>query len=311
MNGCTGTDKYIQILMSTYNGEKYLREQLESIVALQNFEHICVLIRDDGSSDGTVSILEEYHQKYGFEIHLEENIGVNASIMRLIEYSSRNCRFFAICDQDDVWLPDKMQIAADSLKKQPEDKPCLFASLSEIVDEHLNHLGSSVYPRKGVSYYNALVQNVIAGHTQVFNAALRDMLQEYGADQAHVIDWWIYLVASGIGKVTFYPQFTVRHRQHSANAVGYRLSTWKKVRKRLNWIYNGKGNAISKQIESFYSLYADLLPEAYRIETEHYLNYNKRLITRIIYTVTCKAYRQQPIENILFKLLYLIGKYRL
>lgn len=306
-----GTDKYIQVLMSTYNGEKYLREQLDSIVAQKNFQNICVLIRDDGSTDGTVQILQEYHKRYGFEIHIEKNIGVNASILKLIEYSNKNCCYFAICDQDDVWMPDKMQIAVKMLEQCPQDKPCLFASLSEIVDENLKHLGSSVFPIRGVSYYNALLQNVTAGHTQVMNTALKNLLDEQGVAFAHVIDWWIYLVASGMGKVMFHPDFTVRHRQHGSNAVGYRLSPCAKIKKRLQWIKNGKGNQISKQIKGFYQLYGDLLPEEYRIETEHYLSCNRTLISRIAYAFTCKAYRQQKIENLLFKILYMVGKYRI
>ena len=304
-------NKDVQILMSTYNGEQYLREQLDSIVALEGFDRICVLIRDDGSTDHTRQILHDYENQYGFEVLYETNIGVNASIYRLLEKSSANCRYFAICDQDDVWLPNKMKIALAALSQEPINLPCLFASLSDIVDSNLRHLGYSVYPKRGATYYNALIQNIAAGHTQVFNSSMKKLLLDANIESAHVVDWWIYLTASAFGKVIFYPKCTVLHRQHGNNAVGYSLHPWAKFIKRLRWIFTGKGNAISKQILSFYTSYKEFLPPEYRKETERYLKFGNNLFTRIYYALTCKVYRQQPLENILFKLLYVIGKYKL
>src|SRR5471030_507539 len=102
MRKCMGTDKNIQILMTTYNGEKYLKEQLDSFTLLEGFEKIKVLIRDDGSNDNTVKIAEEYKKKYGFEIIRGENIGITNSIFELFKNSDKNCELFAISDQDDV-----------------------------------------------------------------------------------------------------------------------------------------------------------------------------------------------------------------
>jgi glycosyltransferase involved in cell wall biosynthesis len=105
------TDKKIQILLSTYNGEKYLREQLDSFLKLVGSENIKILVRDDGSTDSTLGILDEYSKEYGFKIVKGKNIGVNASLYELFNDCDMSCDYFAISDQDDVWLPYKFELA--------------------------------------------------------------------------------------------------------------------------------------------------------------------------------------------------------
>ena len=107
----------VQILMSTYYGEKYLREQLDSIIK-QTYPLINILIRDDGSSDGTLSILKEYAGKYDHVTYYEgENIGVIQSFLQLLKESDANVNYYAFADQDDVWLPEKIVRAVEKLEE--------------------------------------------------------------------------------------------------------------------------------------------------------------------------------------------------
>ena len=159
------TNKRIQILMSTYNGEKYLKEQLDSFVNLDNFEEVKVLIRDDGSTDSTLEILDEYRLKYGFEIIKGINIGLNKSMMNLFKECDMECDYFAYSDQDDVWLSDKLIIASNMLDKMPKEKPLLFSSCSEVVDQNLKFISNTDYPSRGTDFYNAMIQNIARGHT--------------------------------------------------------------------------------------------------------------------------------------------------
>jgi len=304
------TDKYIQILLSTYNGEKYLREQLDSIIRQENYKDISVLIRDDGSTDGTRNILREYSEKYGFSVLYGENVGVNRSMWILLENSDPNCAFFALSDQDDVWLEDKLLVALSMLKREDCSKPLLFASLSQITDENLNQTGSTIEPRH-ISYYNAMVQNVLPGHTQVFNLAMRSLLLDRGAEDMHVVDWWMYLTASATGKVLFANRYTVLHRQHGGNAVGYQMGFYKKIICKLRNILIGKGNSISVQLNAFYKHYAEVMPDEFKHETEDYISSMGTLVQRIGYVCRCKAFRQERIETFLFKLLYILGKYKI
>jgi glycosyltransferase involved in cell wall biosynthesis len=101
-------NKKIQILLATYNGERYLREQLDSFLALDNYEQVKVLVRDGGSTDGSLRILAEYEEHHGFEVIRGENAGFTACMFELFRRSDPACAYFATSDQDDVWLPDKL-----------------------------------------------------------------------------------------------------------------------------------------------------------------------------------------------------------
>lgn len=303
--------KTIQILMSTYNGEKYIREQLDSFINLENFDYIKVLIRDDGSTDSTLEILYEYRKSYGFEIIEGKNVGVNKSIAILFDNSDENCEFFAISDQDDVWFRDKFTKATKLLNKDYTDKPLLFASCSEVVDEHLNHIGSTLVPKKKLSFYNAIAQNVTPGHTQVFNRKLMEKLIGIETESIHVIDWWIYLIATAFGEVLFIDDFTVKHRQHGKNAVGYQLNFLKKTVNRIKSLNQNNANSISKQLYAFKKSYGDLLKEEYQLEIYNYFNYQKTIFKRIIYVFKTKIYRQSNLETGIFKILYVVGKYNM
>ncbi|MCI8476801.1 MAG: glycosyltransferase [Oscillospiraceae bacterium] len=312
MSGCTGTGKRIQILLSTYNGETYLKEQLDSFLSLENFSVCNVLIRDDGSTDRTRSILREYEKRKDFKIYYGENIGITKSYYWLLQNSDQLCEYFAFSDQDDVWLPNKLKLAIDALDECPPNIPVLFASATQIVDAELRCLNSrGVVKNCRISYYNAMVQNVLPGHTQVMNRKLREVILQQGYDDIHVIDWWYYLVASGIGVVKYCSECTVLHRQHDGNAVGMQKGLFLNIFRRIQYIKEGRGNAFSKQLYAFYMRYKSMLPEEYSLETEAFLGHLPSVRLRLRYIVTGKVYRQGLMETWIFKLLYVLGKYKL
>jgi len=309
MKKCTKTGKKIQILLSTYNGQKYLRQQLDSFISLDNFNDVKVLIRDDGSKDGTLDILEYYEKEYGFQVIRGNNVGVNNSIIELIKYCDLSCDYYALSDQDDVWFPNKLIVSLEFLEKNISDKPVLFSSCSCITDENLNPIGQSVLPNKGVSFYNAMIQNICPGHTQVFNREMLLELKNNNSCDMFVLDYWIYLVASGIGKVIFMPECTVYHRQHLNNAVGYQVNPVKNLiarLKRLNFKRADKGTI---QLKAFYDLYKRKLSKEYLEEIEKFLDCNEFITSRLKYVKQSKVYRQTKGETILFRILYILGKY--
>lgn len=305
------TGKRVQILLSTYQGERYLREQLESYLHLEHFDQCAVLIRDDGSTDGTRTILETYRHLENFTIAYGDNVGITKSYRWLLEHADPSCAYFAFSDQDDVWLPDKLTRAMALLDREDSATPLLFASRSRITDSDLTPTGASVDPVRGISFYNAMVQNVLPGHTQVFNRALCTQLLTGNFDAACVIDWWLYLLASGLGKVVYSPAVTVLHRQHGDNAVGYQQGFWKSIRRRLHEVRQGKGNLISLQLQSFFRQYGKQLPAAYGAELEGYLSALPTVTGRIAYLGRCRLFRQRRGEDALFRALYLLGKYNL
>lgn len=304
------TDKRVQILLSTYNGEEYLQEQLDSYFAMEGFEQCCVFIRDDGSTDGTRSILKQYENYHNFRIVYGENIGVNLSFYYLIENSDRRCMYYALSDQDDIWLPNKISAALKLLEHEDQTIPLLYASQSRIVDAELKTRGASLLPVRGLSYYNAMVQNPCPGHTQVFNRRLRDLLLKSDFRKAHVVDWYIYLIASGVGRVLYSTECSVLHRQHGNNTIGYETNGIYLALKRLRRVCSNEAACITLQLQEVYDSYQDILISAFRKETERFLNCQKNLLLRVYYAVLSKCYRQTIFETILFRILYVAGKYK-
>ena len=288
-----------------------MREQLDSFLALKNFSDCCVLVRDDGSTDGTREILLEYTKLESFEVVFGTNLGITQSYFWLLQHSNPQCEYFAFSDQDDVWLPDKLSKAVASLSAYPEETAALFGSQSYIMDANLQPIGKTFFPIRGVGFYNALIQNVLPGHTQVFNRVLREYLINFDFGKAECIDWWTYLLASALGVVVFEPSCTVLHRQHENNAVGYQLHVFGNVVKRLLYIHDGKGNKISRQIYAFYQNFRDRMPEEYRTEVERYLSGLTNVWSRLQYLKCCRVYRQQQSDDWKFRVLYLLGKYNL
>lgn len=307
-----GTDKTIQVLLSTYNGEKYLRRQLESIISQDCFSQIKILVRDDGSTDKTVEILKKYRERYScIDIIQGENIGINRSYFELLSNADRECKYFAFSDQDDVWFPFKLRIAVEYLDKMGnEDIPCLYSSRSELVNENTKHIGEIITPKKGVGFYNAVAQNVMPGHTQVFNRKAMTTIADCGYSSAiYVIDWWFYLVMSCIGNVYFDNTITVKHRQHSNNSIGYDLNVVRHFISRVKRAFSEERYKPTLQLQGLWNLYREIIKTEYKAELNNYLTSLANLPDRIHYISKSKIYRQSAFETLLYKILFISGKF--
>lgn len=301
----------IQILLSTYNGECYLREQLDSFLALENHSDVKVLIRDDGSTDGTLAILHEYRDKYGFEVIEGKNIGLNASMYELLKHRDKSCEYYSFSDQDDVWLESKLTRGISELENLDESTPALYASCSYLTDEDLNVQGQTFIPKRKLSFYNAMIQNVCPGHTQICNRAFMDVLSKKHSDGIMVFDYWCYLLASAIGTVVFDPTPTTLYRQHKSNAIGCEHSRLKILKIRMARVKSKVSAENARQLKALYEISSDVMPDEYRKETEHFFKGQRNFFTRIGYLFKSKAYRQTPVETLIFRLMYLFGRYNL
>lgn len=217
----------VEILLSTYNGEKFLREQLDSLLA-QTYQDWRLVVRDDGSSDATLTILSEYAQLFPARFDLRsdgQRLGAKASFARLLEYSSAD--YIAFCDQDDVWLPEKLDVllnAAMAAENGRPDIPVLVHSDLEVVGAELEPLTGSFWAFQGIDpsrdrLGHLVVQNVVTGCATLFNKALRSLVLPI-PPQAVMHDHWMALVASACGRIVAVEKPLVRYRQHGANTVG-------------------------------------------------------------------------------------------
>lgn len=226
----------IIILLSTYNGELYIREQLDSLINQQGVD-IHIVVRDDGSSDNTVDIIGNFIAEYPDRITLikGENMGVTKSFLWLMEYAYHlpNCKYFAFCDQDDVWKDNKLKIAVERLSGSAADKPALFFSYYQLVDSLGNEM-PTVHPELKLTLGETLVMNSSVGCTQVFNRTLLKYALKNAIPAKILHDWWIYVVCQALqGDVYYEKTPLIYYRQHNHNVLGgISNSKWQKLK---NW----------------------------------------------------------------------------
>lgn len=216
----------VAVLMSTYNGEKYIREQLDSIFAQENVV-VKLFVRDDGSKDGTVDILREYAQKYPIEIILDgENVRPGESFMRLVyKYADEpGIEYYAFADQDDIWLPKKLCTAIYKLNEAGSFIPALYSSNQYIYSNGVNKGVRHKEPQR-TDLISHMTKNTIAGCTYVFNKALAQLVAIVDRPDARILryrlhDAWLMLVAITCGKIFYDEESYMLYRIHDENTVG-------------------------------------------------------------------------------------------
>jgi len=218
--------------MATYNGEKYLSEQIESVLR-QSYRNWVLFVRDDGSDDDTVEILRDYHSKYPEKIILVENDGLVCNCAKknfaaVLKWAAESYDFsyFMFCDQDDVWLEDKIRSSLAKLKssEKKEMKPYLLHTDLKVVDRELNILGESFFAYRALDcrvrdVKHLLVQNNATGCTMLWNKAFNHLL-DLSDDDVAMHDWWMSITASLKGEILCLRKSTILYRQHGGNVVG-------------------------------------------------------------------------------------------
>lgn len=229
----------VDILLATCNGEAYLKEQIDSILAQSN-QDWQLLIRDDESHDGTVSIIKDYLQKYPSKIKLIEDsdshLGAKLNFQRLLEHS--DAEYIMFCDQDDVWLHRKIERTLKAMRtaeKNYPNKPIMVHSDLIVVDANLKKIADSLWayqkiqPRKGDDLNRIILQNVATGCTIMINTRAKNVSLPVPKD-AIMHDWWIAIKVAEHGKIVYIPDRLVLYRQHPNNLVGA-----KEAPKTLKW----------------------------------------------------------------------------
>lgn len=283
----------VDVVMATYNGSQYIREQLDSILN-QTYKDIRIVIRDDGSKDNTVQIIREYEDKYPEKIILVEDDAKcgssRSNFMQVIKHSSSD--YIMCSDQDDYWLPEKIE---HTLKRMLEiekitgrDKPVLVFGSYKPVDENLNEILDKTKHRQEAAYKlnfsNLLVQNYVHGCLMMINRSLADMMGDYD-DRILMHDWWAALIASGGGAIEHIDEVMMLYRQHGSNVVG--AVDVKSFKYRFRKISDSKTKKAPKQYLEQARLLRDrnsvFLTKEHNKELESFIKlYEKKKIGRII-----------------------------
>lgn len=222
----------VAILLSTYNGEMFLKEQIESIFS-QTFTDWKIFIRDDGSSDNTLKIINEYKTKEPNKIQIltnehETNLGASKSFMRLLQLVEAD--YYMFCDQDDYWLKNKIQLMLSTMsefEKQKKNTPILIISDLFVVDSKLNILNESFWQYTNLDPYKISIEflevtNCVTGCATFFNKEARDIAIKDIQDVDIIMhDYWLPICIKGVnGLIHPIKEKTIYYRQHGKNVIG-------------------------------------------------------------------------------------------
>jgi glycosyltransferase involved in cell wall biosynthesis len=226
----TDRSSIVEVLLATFNGERFLRQQIDSILS-QSYENLRILARDDGSSDSTMAILKEYEQRFPQRFRVIPKIspdrGAKENFLQLMKASTADYACFS--DQDDVWLADKVEktmlAMAELESHRGTTTPLLVFTDLRVVDDTLKTLHESFWQHSGINpehihRLNILLgHNVVTGCTMLINRSLLTMALQM-PQEAAMHDSWIALLASSFGAAAIVPDKTVMYRQHDQNVIG-------------------------------------------------------------------------------------------
>lgn len=242
----------IAVLLSTYNGERFLREQLDSILNQEDVE-VELLVRDDGSSDLTIQILTEYLTKHdNIKVLQSKNVGCERSYAILMRESPKDSEYFAFADQDDVWFADKLKHSVDVLSGF-SNTPTLYCCNQIITDESLTPLKKMIEDESFSFVSHEMEVNYLKnrhGCTMVWNKKLHDILCNIKLSQGYtpVHDKMLNMVARCAGQVIIDKKPLQYYRIHGNNVSGLAESKWSRLRKgiRLYWVRKNNSNLYAR-----------------------------------------------------------------
>lgn len=304
------TEPVVAVLLSTFNGAAFLREQLES---LRHQVGVTVLLhaRDDGSCDETCAILREYARLWPDlrDMTSGTNLGATGSFLELLKTAPPQAEYFAFCDQDDVWQPQKLTRAVAAIAG--DAGPALYCSNVNLVGGDLTPIG--VPPANGdTSFGHVLFENVAFGCTTVMNRAAHESIASHPPlDDVVMHDWWCALVVAAMGRIRYDPEPALLYRQHARNAVGLRG----------NWLVQSGRDAgrLLRKARHFYRahpqaaalerLYGAKMPPESRAILQHFVASKRSLGARLAYALTGPVKRRRVVDSALIRGLIAAGWY--
>jgi glycosyltransferase involved in cell wall biosynthesis len=301
----------VAILLCTFNGQRFLEEQLKSYIA-QTHSNWEIWASDDGSQDDTLSILESYQTQWGtarLSILSGPSEGFVANFLALTCNASIEADYYAYSDQDDVWEPEKLERAVNWLQSVPAQTPALYCSRTRVVNADNIEMGLSPLFANPPSFANALVQNIAAGNTILINSSARKIIQRSIPCIVVSHDWWMYIVISGVGGEIFYDHNPlVRYRQHKNNKVGSNKSLVSKY-KRISGVLNSKYKNWNLINLAAIKNIKNLLNYDNKIILDKYIILRKsNTIKKFSILVQLKIKRQSAVENLFFYIAAIFNK---
>ena len=300
----------ISIALCTYNGERFLDEQLASIAG-QTRQPDELVICDDCSTDNTSLILERFEKTAAFPVRIvrnQNNLGVIANFRQAIAL----CKYdmTALADQDDVWLPDKLKNAEQILLSTKEPQKTLYCTRLHYVDATLAPLEFSSIPAD-THFSNAVVENSATGCSVVFGDEIKHRFLQAQSNAMVMHDWWLYLVATAFGNVIYDPRPGLLYRQHFSNVAGWQPRSkklwhrYKSLRQRLKAGTSGMDSL--NQAARFIDSYKDATPDNVELVRHLVKLRNQNILKRFFYALKPGVRRNNFAENVGLRIMIVMG----
>lgn len=292
----------IAVVVSTYNGQEHIAEQIDSVLA-QDVPHIRVYVRDDGSTDGTVELLEDYERRGLVFLTRGKNVGVVRSFIEAISLVPSEVPYIALCDQDDIWHPDKLSRALEVLSSHDGEKPLYYCAEYTFCDAEMRPQSRSHLARGTLDLAKMLYENATSGNTCVINRALAERVARAGAQGVYCHDWWLALVASALGEVVHDDFSCLEYRRTGSNASPTGLGRMAILRYRIKTFFNkGELRNVTDQLVRLDEVFGEEMPAERR-----------RLLSRFLSggglrkALAPVRLRQRLTDELALRLLFLLG----
>jgi len=304
--------KTVNVLLASYNGEKFIREQIDSILSqkTEGFE-LRLYVRDDGSTDDTLNILREYEAAGKLKLFTGENKGFAKNFLTLLSLCDK-ADYYAFSDHDDVWEKEKVKKGFDLLEGQSNEdkqKPLLYFSNYEFYNDDMTSHSSHDMGKLNPNFANALLDCPALGCTQMLNNIARAEVVKELPEYVIGHDCWTYMVCAGLGKVVYDPSVTMRFRRHNGAASKEGMSFLKlQIWRVKTYFKNDKISIIRKMIGNFNQQFGDRLKPEDKELLDLYTHEKHTLSIGLKKAFHKGRFRPKMTDEIMLRMIALIGK---
>lgn len=302
----------VAILMTTYNGGRFLEAQLDSLQR-QQWPTVDLYVSDDGSQDNTLEILADWGKKWTrgrFEILKGPRSGFSENFRSLMVLCGDDADYVAFCDQDDVWHPNKLHVAIDMLRSEDAGVAGLYCARTELIDENGTSIGLSPLFRRKPHFTNAIIQSIGGGNTMIMNKAAFSVVSRSARRTDFVShDWWCYIVITAVGgNIIYDSRPSIGYRQHDTNAIGQNATMAARMI-RLRRLFDGRFHAWNERNLGALLACADLLTPASRRVVDDFAEMRASgWIRRIAAFARSGIHRQSIVETIMVGIAAALGR---
>ena len=299
------SNKKVAVIMSTYNGERFIKEQMDSIIE-QTYKNIEIIVRDDGSTDKTKDIIREYQKKHkNIKLYEGENLGFIKSFFELLKIAEAD--YYAYADQDDIWMENKIELAVNSLDLLDNSKPNMAFGNSDYYDENMKFIGYGDKDKK-YSFLMSLFSCVTQGMTMTVNKKARDMIIENMPKSCFFHDWWTYILCVALGNVTYDNVTTVKYRRRKENATSegqgyYRLLVWRVK----NLLFKDGMKDIKRQMLNFKEMYYNDLSDENKKILDLFSNEKYNFFKALKKSFYPKRIRSKILDDLMLRIIFVLG----